>query len=646
MDNRSEIEIHYEHVQPRIRPLGSGPGSQGRNSINLNGDFLKRSSSTSTARSTSSAVASPADTPASHTFFDHKRTIPSPTTLIDLRTPTSPLKRPHPDNAFAHSEPNYSVQRPRLPSPEISPAIRTRRNTYIIYGASESWSYAPDKFDMHSVPQQVMAEYERLADDRAADVPPPEALEPAVWRNHFRWPNKKTTHLCECLMRYFCEELAPWVGHSDQKHAEGLLTPLQFDVGDPSQTFQTLVPQQACRNPALLNAVFTAASRHLVASSKTRRASDGVIQYLDRPLPTLTKTTWDKYLRAVIAYLTKARSVEDYQDNGFLAAAVILRFTGDIHQAITGEEDDSKVMIEVARGFIANRISTATATNISPYSPPSQQYYIPSTHGLHSNHVSHDDRQKRDREQAQTYLGSFEHACFRVTLRQEALAAIMSVPRFGPRAATADALNRPRTWELLDLCLPKSEQYIWADLHLRHLTDVLQFYCNGEQRSTANYHRLNDYTESWDVSKPYSFAPYRHPYEDRNGSPPLMLRLPECWLWGEVYVVGTQYLELARIILTGNDPSAPATRFGPERLRMDKEIRDSVIHICSLALGTGKNDTVFALEVAFAAVVLAASEFKMNEEQDQLLRVLDELESRGWPAKMKRTLLLELWGRL
>lgn len=63
---------------------------------------------------------------------------------------------------------------------------------------------------MRDLPRQVVAEYERLADDAAGAVPLTN-LSPEQWKGNFTWPNGLTTTLCECLMRYFIEELAPWV---------------------------------------------------------------------------------------------------------------------------------------------------------------------------------------------------------------------------------------------------------------------------------------------------------------------------------------------------------------------------------------------------------------------------------------------------
>ncbi len=66
--------------------------------------------------------------------------------------------------------------------------------------------------EQKQVPKVVEAEYRRLADSAAAAIPVESLLSPAVWKEEFYWPNQYTTTQCACLMRYYIENLAPWVG--------------------------------------------------------------------------------------------------------------------------------------------------------------------------------------------------------------------------------------------------------------------------------------------------------------------------------------------------------------------------------------------------------------------------------------------------
>ena len=88
------------------------------------------------------------------------------------------------------------------------------RSQYRIYDkvfspvSSEGNTYMPDQ---HHVPRVVEAEYRRMADSDAA-YNPDSLLSPKVWKEEFYWPNRWTTIQCACLMRYYIEHLAPWVG--------------------------------------------------------------------------------------------------------------------------------------------------------------------------------------------------------------------------------------------------------------------------------------------------------------------------------------------------------------------------------------------------------------------------------------------------
>lgn len=66
--------------------------------------------------------------------------------------------------------------------------------------------------DQNYTPKVVEAEYRRLADSNAALVPEEPLLSPVIWKAEFLWPNVHTTTQCACLMRYYIDHLAPWVG--------------------------------------------------------------------------------------------------------------------------------------------------------------------------------------------------------------------------------------------------------------------------------------------------------------------------------------------------------------------------------------------------------------------------------------------------
>jgi len=157
----------------------------------------------------------------------------------------------------------------------------------------------------------------------------------------------------------------------------------------------------------LLNAIFTAASRHLAFLPQYKTA-DGVIQYQGVLLPTLTKDTALKYHNACIAYLIKlSTDPEHVRDEDLLAASVILRYYEEIDTSFTGE--DRETFLHTFQVFVdaqANPYYYILGDGDNP------EYLRPgSASGV--------------RENALAYLKSFQHATFRIALRQEITMAFL-----------------------------------------------------------------------------------------------------------------------------------------------------------------------------------------------------------------------------
>lgn len=89
------------------------------------------------------------------------------------------------------------------------------RNTYRYYDKKRAVAYDHPGYTgegpMDNIGQVVRAEMRRMEDNDAAAIPDDHFLSPAEWRKHFWWPNGFTTNQCTSLMRYFIEELGPWV---------------------------------------------------------------------------------------------------------------------------------------------------------------------------------------------------------------------------------------------------------------------------------------------------------------------------------------------------------------------------------------------------------------------------------------------------
>ncbi|KAK4944891.1 hypothetical protein LTR10_015810 [Elasticomyces elasticus] len=451
------------------------------------------------------------------------------------------------------------------------------------------------------VPKLVEAEYRRLADDNAAAIPDESLLSPAIWKEDFYWPNKFTTTQCACLMRYYIDHLATW-----------------FDVGDPARHFALTVPQRARRCPPLLNAIFTAASRHLASVSRYKTI-DGVIRYQDVLLPKLTKDSAVKYHNACIAYLIKlSNDPEQVRDENLLAASVILRYYEEIDTAFTGE--DNETFLHTFQIFVraqANPYSYILDNGQNP------EYLRPgSAAGIYENALS--------------YLKSFQHAAFRIALRQETTIAFLK----------QRAVRLPlETWSILQ-GFDEVEDFIWADRHLFHCANVLQF-CFGPdggsgKTQTERWKELKRFEDQWDKAKPLSFAPIHYQEPDRSKGE----CLPHIWYMAEVHVTGQLFLDLARILLTVYNPNIP--RIGPgvvaAQRRVTDEVHDIVIRLCGTAMSNPSSRP--AMVQAYMAVAVCGEYFYDPLEQQALLGILDRLKKdHGWPTGKTALELKREWGR-
>lgn len=133
-----------------------------------------------------------------------------PTTHHESVLVHSPLKRRKTADSAAPQYPSSTDPWPHAPYNPI-------RFKYLVYDTPKVFSsVSPDGFaympEQQYVTKVVEAEYRRLADSAAATIPSEELLSPAIWKKEFHWPNEFTTTQCACLMRYFIENLAPWVG--------------------------------------------------------------------------------------------------------------------------------------------------------------------------------------------------------------------------------------------------------------------------------------------------------------------------------------------------------------------------------------------------------------------------------------------------
>ncbi|RMZ89649.1 hypothetical protein DV736_g3128, partial [Chaetothyriales sp. CBS 134916] len=497
--------------------------------------------------------------------------------------------------------------------------------------------------ESNDVPRRIEAEYRRLADTQAATIPPEQLLTPEVWKLEFYWPNDFTTTQCACLMRYFIEQLAPW-----------------FDVGDPERTFALAVPQRARRCPPLLNAIFTAAARHLAAMPAYKNQHN-VIVYQNTELPSLTVNTAIYYHQACIAYLKKLGKDEvSIEDENLLAAAIILRYYEELDHNLSGDEHVPKF---VAFDIFVNAQARHQNSQINQQIEPPLISSLANWSALNINSTSTTASRPsvllplRSRAEVIAELKKFRHACFRVALRQETTTAFLKQhPIF---------TSLPATWTLFSIFDTPSTRnddpdFIHSDRHLLHCAQVLE-YCFGTASASRassprpapfpnttsfieRYHELKEYQRNWRKGEPYSFQPIHYL---SSISTPTSFTLPQIWYISEIHMLGLSYLDLADILLTVYDPSLPrlGSNASKEQKRVAKEVREIVVRLCGTAMSSPESES--ACMQAYLAIVVCGEHFSevARKEQEALWNVLERLETKwGRPTKKERCELEEAWG--
>ena len=471
----------------------------------------------------------------------------------------------------------------------------------------------------HYATTQVEAEYRRLADTAAAAVPSVASglLSPEIWKSSFVWPNRFTTTQCACLMRYFVDELAP-----------GL------DVFDPIRHCTTFVPQRARRCPPLLNAIFTLAAHQLFSIPKYK-TTDGVVRYQGISLHALKASTAINYHNASLAYLIPlSADTSHVTDENLLMAAVVLRFHEELDASVTGT--DPEMFLHTLQIF-TNAQFSADST-----SPPL------SAQASYSNDVSISTPQSNVLFSVTDDEKSYRHAAFRIALRQDITAALSKQrPMQLPLHAWQSCYS-----------MKDVEDAIWSDRLLAFCSQVVQF-CfavddtsytaaagsykaaepgmPGPQTRNQTWRELKKFETFWDQYRPLSFGAIQ--YEEAHLDTSIQGRarqgFPQIWYVLPLHALGTQYFELARLLLRVYDPAIP--RLGPpailEKKRVAEEVRRTVSKICGISLSNGKAAHP-AMVVASLAIRMFAEYIHDQGQRTAMIDLLRQLETDfGWPTK-------------
>lgn len=364
----------------------------------------------------------------------------------------------------------------------------------------------------------------------------------------------------------------------------------------------------------MLNAIFSAAALHLRHSFRINRPGE-IPHYAGYELRDLNEVSTIKYYLATNAYLRVLCNNEDHtRDEDLLAATVIMRFYEELAELISGEPRD-----QLTRPF---QLFVAAQAKPSTFHFPQERYNFQAA-GVFAS----------VRDVIEPYLNSYQHASFRIALRQECQRALLARRQ----------VDLPlETWHFLE-GFDETEDSVWTDRHLYHYARVLQYCFNHEEhsaRKTERWEALHGFEKLWEETRPLSFSPYHKTEPDRAAGE----IFPKYWYVNEVHAVGIMYYHLSRLLLSVYNPHIH--RIGPgsaaAHRRVSAEVRELVIEICGVAMSS--LDTQPVLVQAYNTITMFGEHFADRQEQEGLLEVLGELERRhGWPVGHDKEHLWREW---
>lgn len=316
-------------------------------------------------------------------------------------------------------------------------------------------------------------------------------------------------------------------------------------------------------------------------------------------MPRLDEAQAIRYQNASIAYLKElCNHPEHVQDEDLLAATVILRYYEEFDSALGGDRAES-----VMRPFQLFVTAQAYPTFLSQLQYGALDFSVPGTYASM-------------RQEVESHLQSYQHASFRIALRQECARAFMKQQPIGLDL---------QAWSVLE-SFDEAEDFVWADRHLYHLARVLQFCFDNEtrgQQHTRRWEELSQWNKLWEENKPFSFAAIHYKEPDRTSGEVL----PEIWFLSEIHALATQYLDLSRILLAVYNPTLP--RLGPGAALAQKKtsakIREAVLQLCGIAVSMSGCEP--ALIQACMAVALCGEHIPDRYEQEALLGLLSRLQN-------------------
>lgn len=527
--------------------------------------------------------------------------------FVDLPTPVAESDtkaKPNPTN-FGHDEPQLHAWDPN--SPQFSTFYAGLWGT-----RSLNNEYQYTNFSKNLATDHTREQYDGTSDNfRQRDRPGGTISDSAKLFDLSRTIKSSDKDYLEyVLMRYFCEDLAPWL-----------------DWCDPYRHFTMVVPQKARVAGPLRNSALTFAARSLARNRRYWNA-EGKLEWRGHLLPDLDEDVAVYYHNESIRdLLSSSMDPEKLGDELLLAAVVILRNDEEIGFHTDEDHDDQQLFRHLANAFIGAQLPEAMA------SQP-----IPSTQtGLHPdlNRSQTSTPQPENIHPPKPTGNALRDACIWTAFRQDVHAAMLTHQPVMFPLTRFDAFRQYH---------PASDA-VWANRMFLLCADVTQFAYGSnspEEGSIApDYHNRDRWVElkhrEQTITKllPATFQPifYREP-SLLNGI------FPEAWYQDMPVICGLTYIELARLLLEKYDPAkaqlmanaTPEIRKGSNIMAGAKKI---LLRLCGLSLSNDHCPP--SLINACMGIAIVGEYFEDPVERKSLLNVLALMYDRhSYPALSKR----------